>query len=72
VSSNTACDSGTRPAPNAPCSSRKITISGSEVAAPHIIEVTVNPATEARNSRRRPKRAARYPVGAVITAAATI
>ncbi len=72
MSSRTACDSGTSPAPNAPWSRRKATISGSEVAAPHSIEATVKPDTAIMNSRLRPNRAARKPVGGVMIAAATM
>ena len=46
--------------------------SKSEVAEPHSTEATVNPATAIVNSRLRPIRAARTPVGRVMTAEATI
>ena len=72
MSSSTACDSGTRAAPNTPCSSRNTTISGSDCATPHSTEATVKPATATRNSRLRPKRAASQPVGGVMMAAATM
>ena len=72
LSSSTAWESGTSAAPNTPCTRRKATISGSEVAMPHSIEATVKPATDHANSRLRPKRAARNPAGGVMIAAATM
>lgn len=39
---------------------------------PHNTEAAVNPVTAVTNSRVRPNRAARNPVGAVMIAAATI
>ena len=70
MSSMVDCDSGTRAAPNTPCSSRKTTICGSDCAAPHSIEATVKPIRQVRNSRLRPKRKAIQPTGAVMIAAA--
>lgn len=67
-----ACESGTSPAPKMPCMTRNSTISVSEVAAPQSIEASVKPITMIMNSRRRPSRAARMPVGGVMIAAATI
>jgi hypothetical protein len=72
MSSSTDCDSGTRAAPNPPCTKRKSTISYSELAIPHSIEAIVNPTIEVRNRRLTPKRPARKPVGGVIIAAATM
>ncbi len=66
-----ACDSGTSAAPNMPCSRRKRTISVSELAIPHNAEAKVNPTTQARNNRLRPKFEASQPTGAVKMAAAT-
>src|SRR5512143_2685271 len=72
VSSSTDWESGTRLAPNTPCSRRKTTISGRLCAAPHSMEVTVNPATDHMNTRLRPMRAARKPVSGMKIAAATM
>ena len=69
---STVCDSGTRAAPNTPCSTRNSTICGSVCAMPHSIEATVKPATETRNSRFSPNRPERNPVGGVMMAAATM
>ena len=67
-----ACDSGTRAAPNMPWNSRNSTISFSVCAAPHSIEVTVNPIRQPTNRYLRPKRAAIQPTGAVMMAAAVM
>ena len=72
MSNITACDSGTSEAPNTPCSSRKSTICGSDCARPQATEAMVKPATATMNSRVRPKRVAKNPVGAVMIAAATM
>ena len=72
MSNNTACDSGTRAAPNMPCTMRNITIWLSVCAMPHSTEATVKPITDVTNKRVRPKRAARNPTGAVMIAAATM
>jgi len=69
---STACERGTNPAPKAPWSSRKSTISTSEWAMPHSIDAIVNPTIEVRNTRLTPNRAARKPVGCVMIAAATM
>ncbi len=68
----TACDSGTRAAPNTPCSRRNSTIWLMSCARPHITEATVNPAEQTMKMRLRPKRLAIQPTGAVMIAAATI
>ena len=44
----------------------------SDCAAPHSIEATVKPTTQAMNRFLRPKRAASQPTGAVMIAAATM
>ena len=72
VSSSTACASGTRNAPKAPCSTRNSTSWPSVPAAPHSIEATVKPITDARNRRRRPKRSARKPVSGMQIAVDTM
>ena len=72
VSSMMACESGTRNAPNAPCATRYSTISSSDAAIPHSIDATVNPAMAMPNSRRRPNRPARNPVGGMKIAAVTM
>ncbi len=72
VSSSTACDSGTRLAPSAPCSARNTTSSVNEFAAPQSIEASVKPMTARANKRLRPKRSARTPVSGVKIAAATM
>ncbi len=69
MSSIVACDSGTSAAPPTPCSSRNTTICGSVCAAPHSIDVAVNPARHMMNSRLRPNRTAIHPTGAVMIAA---
>ena len=66
------CDSGTSAAPNTPCSTRNATICGSDCAAPHIIEATVNPIRHVMNRYFRPNRAASQPTGAVMIAAAVM
>jgi hypothetical protein len=63
---------GDSAAPNTPCSSRKMIIWSSVCAAPHIIEVMVNPARLTSATFFRPKRDASQPTGAVMIAAATI
>ncbi len=68
----TDCDSGTSAAPNMPCKTRNSTISGNDCAMPQRIDAMVKPATAVTNSRVRPNRAARKPVGAVMIAAATM
>ncbi len=55
-----------------PCMMRNSTISPSDSASPHNAEATVKPMTAVTNSRVRPKREARKPVGAVMIAAATM
>jgi hypothetical protein len=67
-----ACDSGTSPAPNAPCSKRNITIWSRLLASPQSTEANVKPARQAMNNVLRPKRADSQPTGAVMIAAATI
>ncbi len=69
---STDCDSGTKAAPNAPCSTRNSTICVSVCAMPHSIDASVKPVTETRNRRLSPKRLARKPVGGVMIAAATM
>jgi hypothetical protein len=66
-----ACDSGTKAAPNMPCSNRKATTSLSDVAMPHRAEAIVKPLTHKRKRRLRPKCVASQPTGAVKIAAAT-
>jgi hypothetical protein len=51
ICSMTACDKGTRAAPNRPCSSRAATISTSEPETPHHSDASVKPATETRKTR---------------------
>ena len=63
--------SGIRPAPHSPCSRRKPTISGNDVAMPHSTEAIVKPMTEMMYSRFRPKRSDRKLVSATPMAAAT-
>ena len=70
MSSMVACDSGTRAAPNMPCSRRNSTICSSDCAAPHSIEATVKPTRQTMNRFLRPNRAASQPTGAVMIAAA--
>ena len=70
MSSITACESGISDAPQRPCSSRKITISGRLLATPHSIEATVKPAIEIRNISLRPIRSASQPDSGVMIAAA--
>ena len=72
VSSRTACESGTRLAPNTPCSRRKTTIWLRLWAAPHIIEARVKPTTDHMKTRLRPKRAVTKPVSGMKIAAATM
>ena len=72
MSSMVACDSGTSAAPNMPCSRRNTTIWCSDSAAPHIMEVMVNPIRQVMNRYLRPKRAASQPTGAVMIAAAVM
>jgi hypothetical protein len=55
-----------------PWRTRKITIWSSDCAMPHRTEATVKPPMAVTNSRVRPNRAARKPVGAVMIAAATM
>ena len=57
LSSSTACDSGTRQAPNTPCSRRKATSCVRLCAAPHNIDAMVKPTTDHMNRRLRPSRA---------------
>src|SRR5450631_824510 len=66
------CDNGTSAAPNTPCSTRNTTICTSDWAAPHIMEVTVNPIRHVMNKYFRPNRAAIHPTGAVMIAAAVM
>ncbi len=72
MSSITACESGTRAAPNTPCSSRNSTIWGSVSAAPHSIEAMVKPTRQRIKRFLRPNRAASQPTGAVMIAAAVM
>ena len=72
LSSSTACDSGTRQAPNTPCSRRKATSCVRLCAAPHNIDAMVKPTTDHMNKRLRPSRADRYPVSSMKIAAATM
>ena len=72
MSSMTDCDNGTSDAPNRPCNRRNSTICGSDCAIPQSMDATVKPATTGRNSRLRPNRPARKPVGGVMMAAATM
>ena len=50
ISMITTCESGTRAAPNTPCSNRAPTMKASELARPHNAEAAVNPATDIRNT----------------------
>ena len=68
----TACDSGTSPAPAAPCRPRNSTICSMDVAAPHIIEVTMKATTQIKSSRFRPSLSASTPVNGVKMAAITM
>ena len=70
MSSSTACDIGTSAAPHRPCSSRAMTISGSDWATPHRADAIVKPATEYRNTRLRPIWPASHPLSGVMMAAA--
>ena len=72
MSSSTACESGISAAPNTPCSTRKITISGRLVAMPQSMEAAVKPAMEIRNIRLRPIRSASQPESGVMIAADTM
>ncbi len=72
MSSSTACDSGTRAAPNTPCSSRAATIPPSEVAMPHSAEATVKPTIETMKTLRRPQREHSQPVSGKAMAEATM
>ncbi len=53
-SSSTACDSGCKPPPVVPCSTRKKISMGRFGASPHRMLDTVNPVTTVINSRLRP------------------
>ena len=68
----TACDSGTRAAPNTPCSRRNSTIWLMSCASPHITEAMVKPPEHRMKMRLRPNRLAIHPTGAVMMAAATM
>ena len=59
-------------APQIPCSTRNITISGRLVAMPHSAEAMVKPITENRNRRFWPMRSLIQPVSGVAMAAATM
>ncbi len=54
MSSITVWESGISEAPATPCSRRKMTSSGREVATPHRIDARVKPEIEARNIVLRP------------------
>ena len=70
MSSITACDNGTKAAPNTPWIIRNATICSSDCAAPQNMLATVNPAMDSRNSRRRPNRPDSHPTAGVMIAAA--
>jgi hypothetical protein len=72
ISNNTTWDSGTRAAPNTPCSRRAATISAREFDIPHSTEATVKPPIDARNMFFCPKRSTNQPVSGVAMAAATM
>ena len=72
MSSSTACDSGTRAAPNTPCSSRAATMAPSDVDRPHSAEATVKPTMETMKTLRRPQREHSQPVSGRAMAAATM
>ena len=61
VSSSTDCDSGCRPPPLRPCSTRKKMSDSRLVAMPQRSEVKVKPETQSISMRRRPKRVASHP-----------
>ena len=69
--SRMAWESGTSPAPQAPCSSRKITISLRFCATPHSAEARVKPTIEVMTTRLMPKRPASQPLIGVMMAEAT-
>ena len=72
MSSNVACDSGTRAALNMPCSRRNATICANDCATPHSIDAIVKPRMQQMNSGLRPNRTASQPTGAVMIAAAVM
>jgi hypothetical protein len=72
MSSMVACESGTSAAPNIPWKRRNVTISSSDWAAPHSMEVMVKPIRQVTNRYLRPNRLASQPTGAVMMAAAVM
>ena len=71
ASSITACESGCKAPPVAPCTTRKAIKTLSDGAMPQRTEAAVNPNTAVIRMRLRPKRLASHPVMGKTTALAT-